>query len=137
MNAKQYQTVIPGELRDTVARHARAVIEGDEASAEGWVEGSALEGHRAACKSAAGIRPLKNFELIAHARLGFQFIVKVRFEGAGGSLALQVRWRLQSETRWRIVEVENLNEHSPWRRPDKTDPISADKTGPVLQDKPN
>lgn len=126
MNAKQYRTIIPGELREAVAGHAGAVIEGNEASAEGWVEGLALEGHRAALKHAAEIRPLRNFELIAHARLGFQFIVKVRFHGAGGNLPLQVRWRRQNGSGWRIVEVENLNEHSPWRRPDKPKPINVD-----------
>lgn len=91
MNAKQYQTVVPGELREAVTRHARALIDGNEAGAEGWVEGFAMEGHRAALKQAEAIRPLSSFEVIAHARIGFQFIVKVRFQGTGSNLPLQLR----------------------------------------------
>lgn len=125
MNAKHYQTLIPGELREAVAHYARAVIDGDEASAEGLVEASAIEGHRAALKQAAGMPLFENFELIAHARLGFQFIVKIRFQGAGDKLPLQIRWRRQNGNGWRIVEVENLGEKSPWQRPDKPKPVNA------------
>src|SRR5579864_9522918 len=99
MAAKQYQTAIPSELRDAVTSHARAVIEGDDAGAEGWVEGPALESYRGAVAQGIEIRPLANFDIIAHARLGFQFIVKVRFHGANNlNLPLQVRWRRQNGT---------------------------------------
>jgi hypothetical protein len=114
-------------LRDAVASHARAVIEGDDPGAEKWVEGPGLEGYRAAVAQAAEIRPLESFDLIAHARLGFQFIVKVRFHGANNfKLPLQVRWRRLNGTEWRIIEVENLNSHSPWRRPDKPKAVNVD-----------
>jgi len=127
MAAKQYQTAIPSELREAVATHAHAVIEGDDTSAEGWVEGPALESYRGAVAQGKEIRPLTSFDLIAHARLGFQFIVKVRFHGANDlKLPLQVRWRRQNGTAWRIVEAENLNAHSPWRRPDKPKAVNVD-----------
>jgi hypothetical protein len=117
MLTKQYQTLIPVELREAVSQHGRALIDGDNVGAEAWVEAAALEGYRAAAASAADLRPLQSFELIAHARLGFQFIVKVRFLGAEAKpLTLQVRWR-QDGRRWRIVEVDNLNLRSPWHRP--------------------
>lgn len=117
MITKQYQTIIPGDLREAVSQQARALIDGDHAGAEAWVEAMALEGYRAAAASAGDLRPLQSFELIAYARLGFQFMVKVRFLGAEGKpLTLQVRWR-EDGRRWRIVEVENLNLRSPWHRP--------------------
>jgi hypothetical protein len=127
MAAKQYQTAIPSELRDAVTSHARAVIEGDDAGAEDWVEGPALESYRGAVTQGMEIRPLTSFDIIAHARLGFQFIVKVRFHGANNlNMPLQVRWRRQNGTAWRIVEAENLNAHSPWRRPDKPKAVNVD-----------
>jgi len=127
MIAKQYQTSIPADLRDAVRSSAQAVVDGDMARAEGCVEGPVLDAYRAALESAAQMRPLRSFELLAHARLGLQFIVKVRFQGANGRpLPLQLRWRRQNGNRWRIVEVENLNEISPWRRPDKPRAVTVD-----------
>lgn len=127
MADKQYQTAIPGELRDAIASHAQAVINGDSAEAEKWIEGPGLEGYRAAVVPAVEMQPLESFDVIAHARLGFQFIVKVRFHaGNNFKLPLQVRWRRQNGTAWRIIEVENLNSHSPWRRPDKPKAVNAD-----------
>jgi len=127
MIAKQYQTSIPADLRDAVRSSAQSVVDGDMARAEGCVEGPVLDAYRAALESAAQMRPLRSFELLAHARLGLQFIVKVRFQGANGRpLPLQLRWRRQNGNRWRIVEVENLNEISPWRRHDKPRAVTVD-----------
>jgi hypothetical protein len=127
MADKRYQTAIPGELRDAIASHAQSLIKGGSADAEKWVEGPGLEGYRAAVAPAAEMQPLESFDVIAHARLGFQFIVKVRFHaGNNFKLPLQVRWRKQNGTAWRIIEVENLNSHSPWRKPDKPKAVNVD-----------
>jgi hypothetical protein len=127
MADKQYQTVIPSDLRDAIASHAQAVIDGDGANAEKWVEGPGLESYRAALAQPAETQPFESFDIIAHARLGFQFIVKVRFHaGNNFKLPLQVRWRKQNGAAWRIIEVENLNSHSPWRKPDKPKAVNVD-----------
>jgi hypothetical protein len=127
MADKRYQTAIPGDLRDAIASHAQSLIKGDSADAEKWVEGPGLEGYRAAVAPTAEMQPLESFDVIAHARLGFQFIVKVRFHaGNNFKLPLQVRWRTQNGTAWRIIEVENLNSHSPWRKPDKPKAVNVD-----------
>jgi hypothetical protein len=127
MADKRYQTAIPGELRDAIASHAHSLIKGDSADAEKWVEGPGLEGYRAAVALAPEMQRLESFDVIAHARLGFQFIVKVRFHaGNNFKLPLQVRWRKQNDTAWRIIEVENLNSHSPWRKPDKPKAVNVD-----------
>jgi hypothetical protein len=127
MADKRYRTAIPGDLRDAIASHAQSLIKGDSADAEKWVEGPGLEGYRAAVAPTAEMQPLESFDVIAHARLGFQFIVKVRFHaGNNFKLPLQVRWRTQNGTAWRIIEVENLNSHSPWRKPDKPKAVNVD-----------
>jgi hypothetical protein len=65
------------------------------------------------------IRPIIRFELLARARLAFQYLMKIRFHGPREeSVTLQSRWRLDYEGSWRIVEIEDVSARSPWKKPD-------------------
>jgi hypothetical protein len=125
---KHNRIVVPLELLGAIDAHAHAVAAGDEHAAETFVGAPALETHRASFKRASAIRPLNGFEILARARLGFHYIVKVRFHGGGGdNVTLQNRWRQEDGGNWRIVEVEDLGLSSPWKKPDK--PATANVNG--------
>jgi len=127
MTDKHHQTLVPGELTAAIEAHARALAAGDVRAAETWVDPRALEAHRAATGRAAEILPLAGFELIARARIGFHYIVKIRFHGAGGgNLPLQNRWAENAAGAWRIVELEDLGLRSPWKKPDKPAAVNTD-----------
>ncbi len=102
------------ELEEAVETHARAILGGDQSGADAFVASTALENHRAAFAEADARRPLHSFELLARAKIGRQYICKVRFRGAGGILTLQGRWRCESDGKWRLAEVEDLGKHVPW-----------------------
>jgi hypothetical protein len=102
------------ELEEPVEAHARAILGGDQSGADAFVASAALESHRAAFAEADARRPLQSFELLARAKIGRQYICKVRFHGAGGILTLQGRWRCESDGKWRLAEIEDLGKHVPW-----------------------
>src|SRR5216684_1229446 len=106
------RTVVPIELDESVAGHASAFSHGDDRAAERFVVNSALEAPRA-------------FEVLARARLGLHYVVKVRFHRDGREVLLQNRWRMEPDGTWRIVEVEDLGLRSPWTKPDQTQPVNA------------
>jgi hypothetical protein len=126
MALKHFREVVPPELAATIDAHARAVVAGDTDGAEACVGNSAIEAHRAAIARIASMRPVLRFTVIARARMGLQYIVKVRFEGAAGAVTMQNRWGQGDDGVWRIVEVEDLGLRSPWTKPDKPKAVNAD-----------
>lgn len=126
MTIKKYREVVPPELLATIEAHARAVVAGDTNGAEAFAGYSAIEAHRAALARIASTRPVRRFEIIARARIGHHYIVKVRFEGGNGVVTLQNRWARGGDGAWKIVEVEDLGLRSPWTRPDKPKAVNAD-----------
>ena len=119
MAIKVKRTVFPAELADAVAAHATALVAGDDGGAAKFVNDRAAAAFGAAIKRGASMRPFKGYEVIARARLGFQYIVKVRVHGAAGDLTLQNRWHEEGNGDWRIVEVEDLGLQSPWKKPEQ------------------
>lgn len=111
------RTPIAG-LDEAIEQHAGAIAHGNFRAAEGRVAPGALEAHRAACATIAA-QPPGSFTLLARARIGFQYVAKLRWPAgrtAPGSaaLVLQNRWRREGE-RWQIVEVDDLSrKRSPW-----------------------
>ena len=117
--------MVPAELDESVAAHARAFAHGDDHAAESFVTNAALEAHRAAFDRASALRAPREFEVLARARLGLHYIVKVRFHRDVREVLLQNRWSMEPNGTWRIVEVEDLGLRSPWTKPDQTQTVNG------------
>lgn len=117
---KRYLAIVPDDLLEAAQAHARALVVGDSDSAAVFVDARAAEAHRAARARVSMLRSPVRFEIVARARLGFHFIVKVRFYGADGdSATFQNRWRQEAGPTWRIIETDDLALLSPWKKPEK------------------
>jgi hypothetical protein len=117
---KHYLAIVPDDLLAAAQAHARALADGDSDTAAAFVDARAEQAYRAALARVSMLRPPVHFDIIARARLGFHFIVKVRFHGAGGdSATFQNRWRQEDGPKWRIVEIDDLGLQSPWTKPEK------------------
>lgn len=103
------------ELEQAIQAHADAFLGGSRDAAERFVAERGLETHRAAISSATDKRPLQSFEILACAKIGRQYIAKVRWTGAQGNFVSQNRWSEEGDRGWKIVEVEDLTaKRSPW-----------------------
>ena len=103
------------DLRDAIAAHAAALAAGDSAKAEAFALPGAIEAHRHAGAEIARIpRPI-NVEALALAKVGFQYISKLRFTNAGTMRRVLYRWRKESDGKWAIVSVEDTTgKRSSW-----------------------
>ncbi len=102
------------ELDDAIAAHARAVCGGDLKSAEAFAADAALAAHRAVFTAARADSPADFVEL-GRARIGFQYVSKMRFTLGERNLTALLRWRLEDDGKWRIAEIEDLSgKRSPW-----------------------
>jgi hypothetical protein len=103
------------ELRESIAAHADALASGDVAAAEKFVLAAALGTHReAAAKIAQLPRPVA-IETPALAKIGFQYIAKVKFINGDTMRRVLYRWRKEPDGRWLIVSVEDTTgKRSPW-----------------------
>lgn len=119
------RTRVPIELDESVGGHASAFAHGDDRAAEGFVASGALEAHRAASARSLKLGAPREFEVLARARLGLHYVVKVRFHRDGREVLLQNRWRIEPDGTWRIVEVEDLGLRSPWIKPDQTQTVNG------------
>ncbi len=117
--AKHYHTLAPPDLLDAVDAHARALCGGDDRRAASFISERALQAHQEALARITTIRPLRGYEVIARARLGRHYIVKVRFHGEAANVTLQNRWHSDDSHQWRVVEVEDIDLRRPWVKPDK------------------
>jgi hypothetical protein len=99
------QTRLP-ELTEAIAAHARAVLANDRAAAEGYVAPAALEAYRAVIGDAMRAGPFDACATPGLARLGTQYISRVRWSGRGGSALMQIRWACGGDRRWLIAEAE-------------------------------
>jgi hypothetical protein len=99
------QAKVP-ELTEAIAAYARAVRAGDTGAAESYVAPAALEAYRLAIDEAMRLAPFDRHVAPGLARLGTQYISKVRFAGARGSALMQIRWARGGDSRWLIAEAE-------------------------------
>jgi hypothetical protein len=103
---------VPG-LDERIAENAKALLVGDHRAAEAFVLEAGLENWRSAVGQLAAGR-LEDFELLACAKIGQQFIAKTRFHSATGSSTLLVRWKT-IDGKWVIADAENITgKRSPW-----------------------
>lgn len=107
------RTEVP-ELDEAIAAHGRALESGGLDAACAFVSDAARDSYRTAMAEVLRAGPLAGFEPAAKARIGFQYISKVRFSRNGKSVVLLNRWR-NEDGAWRIAEVEDLsNKRSSW-----------------------
>lgn len=118
------RSVVPLELDESVAGHANAFSHGDERGAERFIVNAAHEAHRTAFARSSALGAPREFEVLARARLGLHYVVKVRFHRDGREVRLQNRWRMEPDGTWRIIEVEDLGLRSPWTRPEQTQTVN-------------
>jgi len=103
------------ELREAIATHATALAAGESAAAEAFVLPGALEAYRQAAAEIARIPQPVKVEALALAKVGFQYISKLRFTGAGAMRRVLYRWRKEADGKWLIVAVEDTTgKRSPW-----------------------
>jgi len=104
----------PPELNQRINAHAQAMISGDDRGAEAFVTSTGQAAWQAASASAASQRPFKNFDLLACAKIGMQFMAKTRFFGERGASTLLIRWK-KIDGAWMIAEAEDITgKRSPW-----------------------
>jgi hypothetical protein len=103
------------DLREAIATHAAAVAAGDSATAEKFVIAQALETHRQAAAEIARIGQPVNVETMALAKVGFQYISKIRFTNGGAMRRVLYRWRKEGDGKWAIASVEDTTgKRSSW-----------------------
>src|SRR5208283_6123020 len=103
------------ELREAIATHATALAAGESAAAEKFALPVALEEYRQAAAEIARIPAPVKVEALALAKVGFQYISKLRFTGAGAMRRVLYRWRKEADGKWLIVAVEDTTgKRSPW-----------------------
>jgi hypothetical protein len=104
------------DLRETIATHAAALAAGDGAMAEKFVLAQAIEAHRLASAEILRISKPVTLEKLALAKVGFQYISKLRFTGSAGAMRrVLYRWRKEADGKWRIVGVEDTTgKRSSW-----------------------
>ena len=103
------------DLREAIAAHAAALASGDGATAEKFVLPQALETHRKAAAEIARIPQPAKVETLALAKVGFQYISKLRFANADAMRRVLYRWRKEADGKWVIVSVEDTTgKRSSW-----------------------
>jgi hypothetical protein len=102
------------ELDDAIASHARAICAGDLKRAEAFAAPAVLAAHRAVFTPPCTGSPADFIEL-GRARIGFQYVSKVRFTLGERQLPMLIRWRRAENGKWQIAEAEDLSgKRSPW-----------------------
>jgi len=103
------------DLREAIATHAAALAANDGATAEAFVLPSAIETHRQAAAEIARIPQPRKVETLALAKIGFQYISKLRFTNADAMRRVLYRWRKEADGKWLIVSVEDTTgKRSSW-----------------------
>jgi hypothetical protein len=119
----------PDSLYQAITAYAEALMRGDADAGAKAVAAPALASHREAVACAGDKQPWDGHELLARARLGHQYIAKVRFHGCKGDLTLQCRWRETPEGGWQIAEIADIGLRSPWLKPEPGESVMRKANG--------
>jgi hypothetical protein len=102
-------------LRDAITTHAAALAGCDSTTAEKFVLPQAIETHRQAATEIARIPQPAKVEKLALAKIGFQYISKLRFTNGDAMRRVLYRWRKEADGKWVIVSVEDTTgKRSSW-----------------------
>ena len=103
------------DLREAIASHADALAAGDNAAADQFVLPQATETHRQAASEIARLPKPVTVERQALAKIGYQYMSKIRFSSGDAMRRVLYRWRKEADGSWRIVGVEDTTgKRSPW-----------------------
>jgi hypothetical protein len=103
------------DLRDAIATHAAALAACDRATAEKFVLPQVIESHGHAAAEIARIPQPAKVETLALAKIGFQYISKLRFTNGDAMRRVLYRWRKEADGKWVIVSVEDTTgKRSSW-----------------------
>jgi hypothetical protein len=103
------------DLRETIATQAAALAAGDSAKAEAFALPSAIETYRQAAAEIARMPKPVEVEALALAKVGFQYISKLRFTNGGAMRRVLYRWRKEADGKWLVVSVEDTTgKRSSW-----------------------
>jgi hypothetical protein len=103
------------DLREAIASHAEALASCEIAAAERFALPQALETHRQAATEITRLPKPVNVETLALAKIGFQYISKLRFTNGGAMRRVLYRWRKEADGKWLIVSVEDTTgKRSSW-----------------------
>jgi hypothetical protein len=103
------------DLREAIAAHAEAIASGDSAGAEKFVLPQAIETHRQAAAEILRIAKPVKVEALALAKVGFQYMSKIRFTNGSAMRRVLYRWRKEADGKWVIVSVEDTTgKRSSW-----------------------
>src|ERR1700730_3257613 len=103
------------ELRAAIAAHAKALGAGETAAAETFAQPGAIDAYREVAAEIARVAEPRRVEDLALAKIGAQYISKIRIVGAGSHRRVLYRWRREVDGAWVIAGVEDTtNKRSPW-----------------------
>src|SRR6266436_3616406 len=103
------------ELSEAIAGHSRAIAAGEIAAAEKFAHRDAIGAYREVAAEISRLAGPLVVEDLALAKIGAQYISKLRIVGAGGYRRVLYRWRRESDGKWVIAGVEDTtNKRSPW-----------------------
>ena len=103
------------ELRETIAAHADAIASGDAIAAEKFANSGALDAYRVAAAEIARLKKPVEVETLALAKIGAQYISKIKIVGADRHRRVLYRWRKEADGKWRIAGVEDTTDkRSSW-----------------------
>src|ERR1700676_4505666 len=102
------------ELRAAISAHARALAAGEIAAAEKFAHRDVIDGYREVAAEIARLAGSLNVEDLALAKIGAQYISKLRIVGVGGYRRVLYRWRKEVDGRGVIAGVADItNKRSP------------------------
>jgi len=103
------------ELRGAISAHAKALSGGETSAAEHFAHRDAIDAYREVGAEIARLVGPLVVEDLALAKIGAQYISKIRIVGAGGYRRVLYRWRKEIDGTWVIAGVEDTtNKRSPW-----------------------
>ena len=103
------------ELRGAIAAHANAIVAGKSVAAEKFAHHDTIDTYREVAAEIARLSGPLAVKDLALARIGAQYISKLRIVGAGAHRRVLYRWRREPEGKWVIAGVEDTtNKRSPW-----------------------
>jgi hypothetical protein len=107
------QDLVP-DLRAAIHAHLDALGQGDFGRARTFVAASALDVHRKFEDDLAKLAKPVEMEALALAKIGFQYVSKLRFLSRAAKLIVLSRWRKDAD-HWKIAALEDLShKRSPW-----------------------